>query len=129
MYRKLCYQCVFAIAAAVLIAPARAQNIRSVRFYTVKPDRVADYLAASKEYVAVLTKGGSDRSFSMWHSLSGANQYALIFPANTKWANLDAGPDPKMKGQAAAELQSVDTRIIQCVESSRRVIEAKCCRI
>jgi hypothetical protein len=28
-----------------------------------------------------------------------------------------------MKGQAAAELQSVDTRIIQCVESSRRVIE------
>jgi hypothetical protein len=118
------YQCAFVIvAAAFLIVPARAQqaNIRSVVFYTVKRDRVTDFLAASKEFTAVMAKGGSDRSFSMWESLTGANEYARVVTF-TKWADLDRGSEPKMKEQIA-ELTSIGTRISQCIESSHRVIE------
>lgn len=117
------YRCVFAFAAAAcLITPARAQqaNIQAVRFYTVKPDRVADFLAATKEYSAIVTKGGSDRYYSVWHSLTGANEYARV-DFYAKWADLNAVPEPRMKEQAA-ELQSITRRIVHCSESSHRVI-------
>jgi hypothetical protein len=38
-----------------------------------------------------------------------------------KWADLDAGPDPKLKDQAA-DVARVTTRIIDCTESWRRII-------
>jgi hypothetical protein len=119
---KFAGQCVFAIVvAAMLITPVRAQNVRSLFFYTIKPDRVGDFLAATKENAAVETKGGSERSFSVWHSLTGANEYVRVVNY-TKWAELDRGPEAKMK-DLAAELQSVGTRIGACIESSHRVID------
>ena len=123
--RRFGYECIFAIvAAASLATPAGAQqaNIQSVRFYTIKPDRVGDFLAATREHSAVSKKGESNRYYSTWHSLTGANEYVRV-DFYTKWADLDAatGPEPKMKEQAA-QLQSITTRIAQCEESTHRVI-------
>jgi quinol monooxygenase YgiN len=123
--RRAGFRCVFAFAAAaMLIGPARAQqgNIQSIRFYTVKPDRVGDFLAATKEFAEVAKKGGSERYFFLLHSLTGANEYVRV-ENFTKWAEIDeTGPEPKMKEQAA-QLQSITTRIFQCIESSHRIID------
>ncbi|MFZ0337974.1 MAG: hypothetical protein WAL45_08075 [Terracidiphilus sp.] len=125
--RVLCL-CVFAMAvfaAATLVTPASAQdgNIRSVTFYTVKPDRVGDFMAEIKEYNAILAKAGSDRYSSMWVGLTGAHEYARV-QDYTKWADLDASidSDPKLKDQTV-DLARISLRIIDCTSSSRRVVE------
>ena len=125
--RVLCL-CIFAMAvfaAATLVTPASAQdgNIRSVTFYTVKPDRVGDFMAEIKEYNAILAKAGSDRYSSMWVGLTGAHEYARV-QDYTKWADLDASidSDPKLKDQAV-DLARISLRIIDCTSSSRRVVE------
>ena len=66
-------------AAAMLITPARAQqaNIESERFYTVEPDRLADFLSATRKYNAIVMKTRSDHYYSLWHSLTGAWNNAL----------------------------------------------------
>jgi L-rhamnose mutarotase len=102
-------------------APAQQANIRSVRFYAVKSDRIGDFQAAVKEYNAIVTKAGSTRYYSIWASLTGASEYARV-DNYTKWADLDAGLDPKLQDQAA-ELQRITTRISGCTESSHRIIE------
>jgi hypothetical protein len=121
--RVVC-QCIFAMAvAAALVTPAFAQdgNIRSITFYTVKPDRIGDFQAEIKEYDAILVKGGSERYASTWVSLTGPREYAHV-SYYTKWADLDAGPEPKMKEQAA-DLARITVRIVDCTESSHRSIE------
>lgn len=108
--------------AAVLLPAALAQaNIRSVTFYTVKPDRVRDFQSHIKEYNAVLAKGGSERYNSVWLSLTGPRTWALARYFKT-WAESDAGADPKMK-ESASELAQINLRIVDCIESSRRVVE------
>lgn len=122
--RRGCYRCVFAMAAAVsLIAPALAQerNIRAVRFYRVKPDRVGDFRAAIKEYTGIVKTGGSSRFYTTWVSLTGPNEYLRV-DHYAKWADLDVVAEPKLKEQAA-DLQRIGIRIIQCTESSERIIE------
>jgi hypothetical protein len=113
------------VAAATPVTPASAQdgNIRSITFYTVKPDRVGDFQAEIKEYNAILTKAGSDRYSSMWVGLSGAHEYARV-QNYTKWADLDASidSDPKLKDQAT-DLARISMRIIDCTESWHRSIE------
>jgi hypothetical protein len=121
--RVVC-QCIFAMAVvAALASSASAQDgtIRSVTLYTVKPDRVGDFQAEIKEYNAVLAKGGSTRYDSVWVSLTGPREYALV-SYRDKWADLDAGADPKMKDQAADQAR-IGLRIIACTESSRRIID------
>ena len=118
------YRCALTLAAAAfLVAPARAQqSIQSIRFYTVKADRVTDFLAATKEFAEVAKKGGSERYFFLLHSLTGANEYVRV-DNYTKWSDLDAaGPEPKMKEQAA-QLQTITARISGCIESSHRMID------
>jgi len=121
MSRRFGYQCVFALA--MLIAPARAQQptIQSVRFYTVKPDRVADFLAATKEVSALYAKGGSTRYYYLLHSLTGANEYLRV-DNYAKWADAEAAPDPKMAEQRV-QLAALTTRIVQCTEGSHRLID------
>ncbi len=116
-------RCVLAVGvAAALTTSAAAQgNIRSVTFYTVKPDRIGDFQAEVKEYIAVLAKGGSEHYYSMWVSLTGPRVYALA-SYSSKWADLDATSDPKMKEQAA-DIARIGTRITDCTESWHRVIE------
>ncbi len=120
--RTFGYACVFTmLAAAMMVAPARAQNVRSVTFYTVKPDRTGDFLAATKEYAGLMKKGGSERSFQVWHSVTGANEYAFV-RNYAKWAELDVLPETKMKEHEAA-VQSIFSRIGGCEESYSRIID------
>ncbi len=121
--RFLCLCVLASTFAVVLTTSAQAQrgNIRSITFYTVKPDRIGDFQAEIKEFNALYAKGGSTNYSSMWVSLTGAREYARVSYYN-KWADLDAGPDPKLKDQAA-DLARIGTRIIDCTAGSRRVIE------
>jgi len=121
--RRIVCQCVLALTFAALAASADAQggNIRSITFYTVKPDRIGDFQAEIKEFNALYTKAGATNYSSMWVSLSGPRVYARVMYYN-KWADLDAGPDPKLKDQEA-DLARISTRIIDCTEGWRRTIE------
>jgi hypothetical protein len=109
------------VGAMASSAFAQDGNIRSVTFYTVKPDRIGDFEAEVKAYNAVLAKGGSTHYASVWLSQTGPRDYARAIYYN-KYADLDAGPDPKLKDQAA-DLARINVRIIDCTESWRRVIE------
>src|SRR5260370_42335054 len=122
--RGVVCQCILALGvAATLVTSASAQggNIRSVTFYTVKPDRVGDFNAEITAYNALKLKGGSTEYASTWASLTGPRAFALVVYYN-KWADLDAGPDPKMKEQAT-DLARISMRITDCTESWQRVIE------
>jgi hypothetical protein len=126
--RRVFCLCIFAMAvvgAATLVTPACAQdrNIRSVTFYTVKPDRIGDFRAEVKEYNAILAKAGSDGYSSVWVGITGAHEFARV-QMYSKWADLDASidSDPKLKDQAA-DLARVSMRIIDCTESWHRDIE------
>ena len=122
--RKIVCHCILAVGvSAALVASAAAQdaNIRSVTFYTVKPDRVGDFQAEIKEYNALFAKGGSTHYSSVWLSLTGPRTYARVTDHKT-WAELDAQADPKMKEQEA-ELERISMRIVDCTESWHRVIE------
>jgi len=121
--RKVVCHCILAVGvAAALVASASAQgNIRSVTFYSVKPDRVSDFQAEIKQYNALLAKGGSTRYNSVWLSLTGSRTWVLARYYKT-WAELDAGADPKMKDQAM-DLAQINMRIVDCTESWHRIIE------
>jgi antibiotic biosynthesis monooxygenase (ABM) superfamily enzyme len=113
------------VAFAALATPASAQdaNIRSVTFYTVKPDRIGDFQAEIKEYNAILAKAGSDRYSTMWVALTGDHEYARV-QMYSKWADLDSSvdTDPKLKDQAV-DLARISMRIIDCTSSWRREID------
>ncbi len=125
--KAILWPCLAAIllAVATLAAPASAQepNIRSITFYTVKPDRIADFQAEIKEYNATLAKAGSDRYSTIWVSLTGPYEYARV-QMYSKWADLDAtvDKDPKLKDQAV-DLARLATHIIECTSSWRREID------
>jgi len=108
--------------ASALVTSALAQqgNIQTVTFYTIKPDRVGDFQAAVKEYNAVYVKAGSTRYNSVWLSLTGPRTYAQA-SYHQKWADLDAGADPKLK-DVATDLARINARITACIESSHRII-------
>src|SRR6476661_9496667 len=113
--KALCCSILAAGLAAALGTTASAQgNIRSVTFYTVKPERIGDFLAEIKQYNALLAKGGSTRTYTMWLSLTGPRTYAQAVYYKT-WADLDAGADPKMKEQAT-DLARIGMRITDCTE-------------
>jgi quinol monooxygenase YgiN len=117
--------CAMSIASVALATPASGQdgNIRSITFYTVKPDRVGDFQAEIKEYNAILAKSGSTLYSQTWVSLTGDHEYAHVISYKS-WADLDYSmtTDPKMKDQAM-DLTRISMRINDCAESSRRVIE------
>lgn len=125
--KAILWPCLTAIllAVAALATPASAQdaNIRSVTFYTVKPDRIADFQAEIKEYDAILAKAGSDRYSTIWVALTGPYEYARV-QMYTKWADLDntTDKDPKLKDQEA-DLTRIALSIIGCTSSWHREIQ------
>ena len=121
--RRVVCQSIIAMAVAsalVTFAHAQGGNIQSITVYTVKPDRIGDFLAEIKAYNGLLAKGGSTNYGSVWVSLTGPRTYSLV-RYYSKWADLDAGPDPKMKDQAV-DLARINIRITDCTESWRRII-------
>lgn len=122
--RRLVCQCVLALTVAVaLVTSAHAQpgNIRSITFYTVKPDRIGDFQAEIKEFNALYAKAGATTYDSVWVSLTGPRVYARVMYYN-KWADLDAVSDPKLKDQEA-DLARISSRIIDCTQAWSRIIE------
>jgi hypothetical protein len=95
-------------------------TIRSMTSISVKPERAGDFQAAVKEYVALLKKGGPDWSYTVWRSATGPGTF-LLTRFYTKWAELDNGPDPKLK-ELAPQIASVSARINACVERGETVI-------
>src|SRR5258706_5202774 len=88
---------VLALTAAIVCSfPAWAQRqpIRRVLISNVKPDRVADFEAAVKQYNEVYAKVPGVRSVAMFQSLTGPHQFVLVRDYD-KWADLDPGPDSK----------------------------------
>ena len=117
-----------ALCAAVALTWAGPQalaqptgNIRSVTLLTVKPERLGDFQAAVKEYVAVVKKANWDKTFTMWRPQTGTTQFRLV-AYNEKWAEMDMMQDPKLK-EVAASLASIGARLNQCVERTERIID------
>jgi hypothetical protein len=125
--KSVLWSCLAALllAAVALVTPASAQGptIRSVTFYTVKPDRIGDFEAEVKEYNAILAKAGSDRYSTIWTSLTGPREYARV-QMYSKWADLDStvDKDPKLKDEAT-DLARISTHIIECTSSWHRDID------
>jgi hypothetical protein len=111
-----------AFTAGTVMAQPAQPKIRRVTFYTVKADRVGDFLAATKEYAAAVQKAGSERYLTMWQSMSGERVYALVRYAQN-FAESDQLQDPKTK-DISVELTRIVARIMATVESSRTVISA-----
>ena len=117
-----CTGLLMAITAGAVIAQPAQPTIRSVTFYTIKADRIGDYLAAVKEMVALRAKAGSARYSSTWASLSGPREYARV-TYSSKWAELDVVADPKMQ-PVAGQYTALLARFNATVESSRTVHSA-----
>lgn len=109
------------VTSLITFASAQTGNIRSITFVTVKPDRIGDFQAELKEVHALMKKDSSARYSSVWMSLTGPREYAIVSYYD-KWAELDAGADPKTKDDAA-DLARLQTRMIDCAASWRRTIE------
>ena len=113
-------RCLLAAALAaslVTFASAQTRNIRSITFVSVKPDRIGDFQAELKEVHALMKKDNSTRYSSVWMSLTGPREYAIV-SYYEKWAEFDAGDDPKTKDDAA-DLARLQTRLIDCATSWR----------
>ncbi|MBI2685765.1 MAG: hypothetical protein HYX27_05580 [Acidobacteria bacterium] len=109
-------------SAGIAFAQPAQPTIRTVAFYTVKSDRIADFLAATKEYAEAVKKGGGEGSFTLWSSLSGPREYALV-NYSSKWADLDRRQrerEPKLQS-IDGQLTALGSRIMNTVESTRRV--------
>ena len=120
---KIVCRCVLMALAATLVTVASAQtgNIRSITFVSVKPDRIGDFQAEIKELHALMKRDNSTRYSSVWVSLTGPREYAIVSYYN-KWSELDAGADPSAKDDAG-DLARLQTRMIDCAASWRRTIE------
>ena len=107
--------------AAPCLAQSAAPPHRTVIRYTVKPDRMADFRAAFKEFAELKKSNGSERYYTVWQSLTGLRQFVVV--ANrANWAELDEGPDPKLNDKAGAATAITD-RIMQTVDSMERSLE------
>ncbi len=117
-----CCALVAALAASLsTFSSAQTGNIRSITFVTVKPDRIGDFQAELKEVHALMKKDNSTRYSSVWLSLTGPREYAIVSYYN-KWSELDAGADSATK-EDAADLARLQTRMIDCASSWRRTID------
>lgn len=105
-----------AVLSFALVCAAEERNIHSSVRYTIKPERVGDFEAAIKEYNAVLTKAGWEKSSSLWQAATGPNEFVLVRYL-AKFAEMDVTRDPKLK-DVSSDLQRIGARIRQCIESS-----------
>ncbi len=114
--------------AAILIlaavpAPAWAQNeIRTVTHVQVKSDKVGDFTAAVKEMVALYTKAGVAKPFTMWQALTGTREF-VVAAYSSKWAEMDQTMDPRMKDHQGA-MSGIGARLNAAAESIETEIHA-----
>jgi len=121
---SLVSRCLIAAAIAaslVTFASAQNNNIRSITFVTVKPDRIGDFRADLKEVHALMKKDKSTRYSSVWVSMTGPSEYAIV-SYHEKWSELDEGADSATK-EDAADLTRLQASLIACASSWRRTID------
>jgi hypothetical protein len=104
-----------AIILTILSAPSWAQerNIRRVVFVTVKLDRIDDWKAAEKDYMALLKKAGWDQPVTIWASQNAPNQFGVV-ENHAKWAELEPQQPPK---ELAADFARIVARRAACMEA------------
>ena len=116
--------CLAALGLAAMAAPAFAQgDIRVVNRVRVKPGSTADWIAANKDRVALLAKGGSDRGFTVWQSTTGPREYAVV-SYRSKWTELDQTVDPQMKAHEGP-MAAIWARINAATESVETEMHTK----
>lgn len=84
---------------------------------TLKADRVADFVAAVKDYNAAYAKLPGGRARIQYQSLTGANRYRLV-TNYADWAAMDA--PSAVAGNA--DIARISARINSCIDSSTTVI-------
>jgi hypothetical protein len=100
---------------SVSLPAQEGRNIRTILFVKVKPDRVGDWRAAAKDFVALKKKAGSDEVFTTWASETGPDEYAIVWHS-AKWKELDQEEDPKTKN-VIGDLTSLFARLNGATES------------
>ncbi|HEY3441286.1 MAG TPA: hypothetical protein VGK29_11060 [Paludibaculum sp.] len=117
------YAAVLMLAAVAVPALAQAPPaIRSIVHYRIKPDKLGDWRAAEKDYAALMAKGGSERSYTIWQSLTGPREFIWV-RYYSKWAEMDVLAEPKMSAHAG-ELAAITARLNAATESGWREIHA-----
>ncbi len=109
----------------VMAVPALGQEppaIRAITHIQVKPEKAGDWMAAEKEYAALVAKAGSDRAYTIWQALTGPREY-IIVRSYSKWAELDATNDPKLAEHAGA-MGAIMARLNAATETSWREIHS-----
>lgn len=121
--------CARGLAAVLMLAavavPALAQAppaIRSIVHYRIKPDKLDDWRAAEKDYAALMAKGGSERSYTLWQAITGPREFIWV-RYYSKWAEMDVVAEPKMSAHAGA-LAAITARLNAATESAWREIHA-----
>lgn len=94
--------------------------ITAITHIRVKPDKIGDWIAAEKDYAALVAKAGSDRAFTIWQAMTGPREYIMV-RYYSKWAELGVLNDPKMAEHAGA-MTGIMARINAATESSWREI-------
>ena len=128
--RQMPLVCPRGLAALLLLGaitvPAIAQAppaIRSITHVRIKPDKLGDWVAAEKDYAALVKKAGSDRTYTIWAAQTGPREFLLV-RYYSKWAEMDVIDDPKMAEHAGA-MAGIIARINASIESSWREIHSK----
>jgi hypothetical protein len=106
-------------ALAMLVSAQQEPNVRNLWFMHVKPERLDDYRAAVKDYVATAKQAGSERYFSNWSSVSGPATF-VVSQYFSKWADVYTGPEEKTKSSAGS-FANIVHRILECVSSREDV--------
>jgi len=104
-----------AITLTILSAPSWAQerNIRRITLVTIKLDRIQEWKAAAKEYMAEIKKSGWDQPLTAWASQTGpTNQYAFV-QYFAKWSDLDSFPSKEFAAEAAPTM----AKLLACDQS------------
>ena len=101
-----------AITLTILAAPSWAQerNIRKITIVTPKSDRLDEWKAAVKDYMATVKKSGWDQPLTAWASQTGPAQYAFV-QYFAKWPDLDSYPSKDLATDLApvmAKLRASD---------------------
>jgi hypothetical protein len=123
---KMCARGLSAVLILGAIAvPAFSQAppaIRAITHMRIKPDKIGDWIAAEKDFAALVKKAGSDRGYTIWQALTGPREYIMV-RYYSKWAELDVINDPKMAEHAGA-MAGIMARINAATESSWREIHS-----
>jgi len=104
-----------AIATLAFALPSQAQgNIRTVYLVKVKSGQEENWKSIVKDVAALRKKTGSKESFTVWDSLTGPTQHAVVW-YNAKWKEMDE-MDPAGKG-SEAEYTGLFARLTDATES------------